>query len=66
MNQKLLNDFANAIAERCLQTGLLVVHTGRESIKLAPPLCITKAALCEGVEVFREAIAASVAKPQAA
>jgi 4-aminobutyrate aminotransferase/(S)-3-amino-2-methylpropionate transaminase len=61
-----LGSLCDVIAERCLQAGLLVVHTGRESIKLAPPLCITEAALLEGIEVFREAIAASVAKPQAA
>ncbi len=45
------------VALRCLQKGLLVVHTGRESIKIGPPLTITDAALLEGVQVFGEAIA---------
>ena len=43
-----------------MQKGLLVVHTGRESIKLAPPLTITKEALIEGLMVFEEAIEESV------
>ena len=41
----------------CMQKGLLVVHTGRESIKLAPPLAISKEALLEGLEVIEECIA---------
>ena len=45
------------IAERCMQRGLLVVHTGRESIKLAPPLCITEDALREGLNVLAQTIA---------
>jgi 4-aminobutyrate aminotransferase-like enzyme len=49
--------FTSRVAERCMQKGLLVVHTGRESIKLGPPLTITDAALLEGVEVLGESIA---------
>jgi len=48
--------FASKVAERCMQKGLLVVHTGRESIKLGPPLCITDEALIEGVNVISESI----------
>jgi 4-aminobutyrate aminotransferase-like enzyme len=44
------------IAMNCLQKGLLVVHTGRESIKMAPPLSISKEALVEGLEVLEESI----------
>ncbi len=51
-----LAPLCDSIAERCMQRGLLVVHTGRESIKLAPPLCITEAALREGLEVLAETI----------
>tara|TARA_R110002049_G_scaffold29753_6_gene101280 strand:- start:1076 stop:2452 length:1377 start_codon:yes stop_codon:yes gene_type:complete len=47
---------ASKISEKCLYKGLLVVHTGRESIKLAPPLTITKDALLEGISVLEEAI----------
>ena len=51
-----LSTLCDKISELCLQRGLLVVHTGRESIKLAPPLCITKEAMLEGLEVLRSAI----------
>ena len=49
--------FTSRVAERCMQKGLLVVHTGRESIKIGPPLTITDEALLEGVSVMGEAIA---------
>ena len=49
--------FASRVAERCMQKGLLVVHTGRESIKLGPPLTITDSALLEAVDVIHESIA---------
>ena len=48
--------FTSRVAERCMQKGLLVVHTGRESIKFGPPLTITENALIEGVSVLNEAI----------
>jgi 4-aminobutyrate aminotransferase-like enzyme len=48
--------FTSRVVERCMQKGLLVVHTGRESIKLGPPLTITDRAIVEAVEVLGEAI----------
>jgi 4-aminobutyrate aminotransferase-like enzyme len=48
--------FATKVAELCMQKGLLVVHTGRESIKIGPPLTITDDALLEGIYVLAEAI----------
>ena len=47
---------ASKISEKCMQKGLLVVHTGRESIKLGPPLTISDEALLEGLEVLEESI----------
>ena len=44
------------LSERCMQKGLLVVHTGRESIKIAPPLTITDDALLEGLAIIDEAL----------
>jgi len=44
------------ICEKAMQKGLLLVHTGRESIKLAPPLTITNEALLEGIDVLSESI----------
>ena len=51
-----LAGLCDQVAERCMHTGLLVVHTGRESIKLAPPLSIHSEALLEGLEVLENAI----------
>jgi 4-aminobutyrate aminotransferase-like enzyme len=45
-----------------MQKGLLVVHTGRESIKIGPPLTINDNALLEGVDVLAEAIAETAAQ----
>jgi 4-aminobutyrate aminotransferase-like enzyme len=55
-----LSELCSNICQEALRRGLLVVHTGRESIKLAPPLCINQEALLEGLEVLGESIAAVV------
>lgn len=47
---------ASRICERAMQKGLLLVHTGRESIKIGPPLTIADAVLIEGLVVLQEAI----------
>jgi len=48
---------ASKICESALQKGLLLVHTGRESIKIGPPLSIPEEALMEGLDVLEQAIA---------
>ena len=50
------NTLASKVAEKCMQKGLLVVHTGRESIKLGPPLIITDEAINEALQVISESI----------
>jgi 4-aminobutyrate aminotransferase / (S)-3-amino-2-methylpropionate transaminase / 5-aminovalerate transaminase len=55
-----LIDLCDVVSEKAFQKGLLVVHTGRESIKLAPPLSITEDALIEGIEVLDECIKYSI------
>jgi 4-aminobutyrate aminotransferase-like enzyme len=50
------SELASQISEKCMQKGLLVVHTGRESIKLGPPLTIEDEALLEAMSVFEEAL----------
>lgn len=55
-NGEPISDLPSKICELCLQKGLLVVHTGRESIKLGPPLNISDEALIEGLEVIEEII----------
>lgn len=52
---------ASQVCEKAMQKGLLVVHTGRESIKLGPPLTIPDAALLEGLDVLAEALGEVVA-----
>jgi len=47
---------ASKVAEDCYEKGLLLVHTGRESIKLGPPLTISDEALVEGIDVLTESI----------
>tara|TARA_Y200000002_G_scaffold95724_1_gene77364 strand:- start:12330 stop:13694 length:1365 start_codon:yes stop_codon:yes gene_type:complete len=49
-------NLASIVCEKCLQKGLLVVHTGRESIKIGPPLTISDEALVEGVNVIKESL----------
>ena len=44
--------FPSLVSEKAMQKGLLVVHTGRESIKLAPPLTISEEAIIEGIDVL--------------
>jgi len=51
---------ARAICERAMQLGLLVVQTGRESIKLGPPLTIPDDALQEGLDVLAQSIEETV------
>jgi 4-aminobutyrate aminotransferase/(S)-3-amino-2-methylpropionate transaminase len=52
-----LTGLCNHISQEAMRRGLLVVHTGRESIKLAPPLCINEEALIEGLDVFEQVTA---------
>ena len=47
---------ASAFAELCFQKGILVVHTGRESIKLGPPLTIPNNAILEALDVMKEVL----------
>ncbi len=50
------NIFGSKVCERSMQKGLLLVHTGRESIKIGPPLTIPDEALIEGLNVLEESI----------
>ena len=51
-----VNLMASKITEHCMRRGLLVVHTGRESIKIGPPLTISDKALLEGIQVLKDSI----------
>jgi 4-aminobutyrate aminotransferase/(S)-3-amino-2-methylpropionate transaminase len=39
---KNINNKLKKLAELCMQDGLLIVYTGRESVKIGPPLTISK------------------------
>lgn len=43
---------ATNVCKRCLEEGLLVVHTGRESVKIGPPLIISEHNLKLGLKIL--------------
>lgn len=55
-NKKNIAALLKLVVMKCLKKGLLVVHTGRESIKIGPPLTISKNALIEGLGILEESI----------
>lgn len=55
---------ATRVCLRALQKGLILVHTGREAIKVGPPLTIPDEALREGLAVLGEAMAEIVAEQE--
>ena len=61
------HDLAFDIIERCFHKGLLLfapVGAWGQTVKLAPPLCITKGALEEGLQVLGEGVDEAVAASQ--
>jgi 4-aminobutyrate aminotransferase-like enzyme len=56
------SDVASRVCELAMRRGLLLVHTGRESIKIGPPLSIPEAALDEGLAVLDECIGDALAE----
>lgn len=52
--------FPSRVCEKAMQKGLLLVHTGRESIKIGPPLTIPDDALEEGLDVIDESIGETI------
>jgi 4-aminobutyrate aminotransferase / (S)-3-amino-2-methylpropionate transaminase / 5-aminovalerate transaminase len=47
---------ANRLTVKCYNKGLLLVNTGRESIKLGPPLIITKRSLIRAIQILNTSI----------
>lgn len=58
------HNLVSMVVQLAMQKGLLLVHTGRESIKIGPPLTILDDAIVEGVSVLNEAISEVVDKCQ--
>jgi 4-aminobutyrate aminotransferase-like enzyme len=54
--QKNINEKLKKLVKLCIKDGLLLVYTGRESVKIGPPLTITKNAINEGCEIIKKNI----------
>ena len=48
--------YGSRVTDYCMRNGLLMLQTHRGTLKLAPPLCISKEALLEGIGVIAEAL----------
>lgn len=53
---KNINKKLKKLVELCIQDGLLLVYTGRESVKIGPPLTITSDAINEGCQIIKKNI----------
>lgn len=53
-------DTANKVCIKCYDNGLLVVQTGRESVKIGPPLSITNKHLQKGLNILRTSVSECV------
>jgi 4-aminobutyrate aminotransferase len=49
-------EIRNMIENIGFEHGLLLLGCGKSTIRLAPPLCITKEEMDEGLEIFEKAI----------
>ncbi len=47
------------VVDEAFPRGLLLLGCGKSTIRIAPPLCITRAELDEGLEIFEDAVAYS-------
>ena len=53
---KNINNILRNVCFDAMKNGLLVVYTGRESIKIGPPLTISYDALKEGINILDKSI----------
>ena len=47
---------AKEVVKIAREAGLLLLDTGKDTIKIAPPLCISRRDLCRGIEIIRRAL----------
>jgi len=52
-------EIAEQVVDQSFQRGLLTLSCGKSVIRVAPPLCITKSEMEEGLKVFEDAIFAA-------
>lgn len=50
-------ELRDAVVHRGFERGLLLLGCSKSVIRIAPPLCISKAEIDEGLEIFEEAVA---------
>ena len=50
------SEMGNYVTENCIKNGVLTVWTKRESIKLGPPLTISKSAIIEAIGIIKDFI----------
>ena len=55
-NYKNINFKLKKLVELCIKDGLLLVYTGRESVKIGPPLTITASAINEATNIIEKNI----------
>ena len=55
-NYKNINYKLKKLVELCIKDGLLLVYTGRESVKIGPPLTITTSAINEATNIIEKNI----------
>ena len=55
-NYKNINSKLKKLVELCIKDGLLLVYTGRESVKIGPPLTITVSAINEATKIIEKNI----------
>ena len=49
-------NLADQVSQKCLKEGLLVCNTGRESIKIGPPLSINQTNILKGLKIIEKAL----------
>ncbi len=49
-------EMCNRVVELAFERGLILLSCGKSVIRIAPPLCITKAEVDEGLTIFEEAV----------
>jgi 4-aminobutyrate aminotransferase len=53
------SDLTEAVVNKGFERGLLMLSCGKSVIRVAPPLCITKSEMDEGLNIFEEALTAA-------
>ena len=46
------------LAQKCIDAGLLVLTAGKDTLRLLPPLTITKEEIMKGLAILRQVLAA--------